>query len=139
MQSTSTNALSAFLRICSPLITLNSNVIVSSMRVSPAPTLGHDLLAAIYQALSYWRSYHERSCDYVSSLPRKGSGQAGALHAQGIKLQSVEASEITIAANQYIVDHPEVMALAAERYQDFVKRAVHLEPDLPRRNSDSLD
>jgi hypothetical protein len=45
------------------------------------------------------------------------------LYAQGIKLQQVENCEITRAANQYIVDHPEVLALASERYQDFVKRS----------------
>ena len=38
MQSTSTNALSACLRICSPPITLNSNVSVSLLRASPAQT-----------------------------------------------------------------------------------------------------
>ena len=38
MQSTSTNVLSACLRICSPPITLNSNVSVSPMRASPAQT-----------------------------------------------------------------------------------------------------
>ena len=36
--STSTNVLSACLRICSPLIALNSNVSVSPMRASPAQT-----------------------------------------------------------------------------------------------------
>jgi hypothetical protein len=46
------------------------------------------------------------------------------LYGQGIKLQQIEASEITRAANQYILDHPEVMALATERYQDLVKRGV---------------
>jgi hypothetical protein len=38
MQSTSTNVLSACLLICSPPITLNSNVSVSLMRASPAQT-----------------------------------------------------------------------------------------------------
>jgi hypothetical protein len=57
------------------------------------------------------------------------------LYAQGIKLQSVEASEITIAANQYILDHPEVMALATERYQDLVKRGVLRPPRKLRKAS----
>ena len=46
------------------------------------------------------------------------------LYAQGIKLMHVESCEITRAANQYIEDHPEIIALATERYQDFVKRGV---------------
>ena len=46
------------------------------------------------------------------------------LYGQGIKLSQVEACEITRAANQYIEDHPEIIALATERYQDFVKRGV---------------
>jgi hypothetical protein len=36
----------------------------------------------------------------------------------------VEAGEITRAANQYIDDHPEIIAFATERYQDFVKRSL---------------
>jgi hypothetical protein len=46
------------------------------------------------------------------------------LYAQGIKLHHVEASEITRSANQYIEDHPEIIAFASERYRDFVKRGV---------------
>ena len=42
------------------------------------------------------------------------------LYAKGIKLAHVESREITIAANRYIEDHPEVIALATERYWDFV-------------------
>jgi hypothetical protein len=38
------------------------------------------------------------------------------LYAQGIKLASVEASEITRAANRYIDNHPEMIAFATERY-----------------------
>ena len=52
------------------------------------------------------------------------------LYAQGIKLQRIEAREITIAANRYIEDHPEVMALATERYHSLVASGV-LRP--PRR------
>ena len=42
------------------------------------------------------------------------------LQAQGVKLSHVEACEITIAANRYIDDHPEVIALASERYRSLV-------------------
>ena len=57
------------------------------------------------------------------------------LYAQGIKLSHVEASEITRKANQYVEDHPEIIAFATERYQDLVKRGV-LRPDRkPRKAS----
>ena len=42
------------------------------------------------------------------------------LYGQGIKLASVEACEITLAANRYIEDHPEVIALASETYRSLV-------------------
>ena len=42
------------------------------------------------------------------------------LRSRGIKLQHVEAGEITRAANQYIVDHPEIIAFASERYRSLV-------------------
>ena len=50
------------------------------------------------------------------------------LYGQGIKLQQVEACEITRKANDYVDDHPEVIALAAQRYQDLVKRGI-LKPE----------
>jgi hypothetical protein len=50
------------------------------------------------------------------------------LQAQGIKLQSVEASEITIRANRYIEDHPEIIALATERYHSLVASGVLRSP-----------
>ena len=56
------------------------------------------------------------------------------LYGQGIKLSQVEACEITRAANQYIEDHPEIIALATERYHDFVKRGV-LRPPRNRRKA----
>jgi hypothetical protein len=34
------------------------------------------------------------------------------LYAQGIKLAHIEASEITRKANQYVEDHPEIVAFA---------------------------
>ena len=37
------------------------------------------------------------------------------LLAQGLKLSHIEARDITIAANRYIDEHPEVIALAAEK------------------------
>ena len=58
----------------------------------------------------------------VMSLARYHARQAvkRELYAQGIKLASVESCEITIAANQYIVDHPEIIALACESYRSLV-------------------
>ena len=53
---------------------------------------------------------------------------------QGIKLATVESREITIAANKYIDDHPEVIALATERYWDFVKRGI-LKPERKLRKA----
>jgi len=46
------------------------------------------------------------------------------LRSQGIKLQQVEASEISRAAIQYVDDHPEIIAFATARYWDCVKRGV---------------
>ena len=40
------------------------------------------------------------------------------LKAQGLKLAHYEAS------NQYVDDHPEIIAFATERYWDLVKRGV---------------
>ena len=42
------------------------------------------------------------------------------LRSKGIKLQQVEASEISRAANRYIDDHPEIIAFASERYRSLV-------------------
>ena len=56
------------------------------------------------------------------------------LYAQGIKLANVESREITIAANRYIEDHPEVVTLATERYWDFVKRGI-LKPERKLRKA----
>jgi len=42
------------------------------------------------------------------------------LYAQGIKLAHVESREITLAANQYIGEHPEIIALAIESYRRLV-------------------
>jgi hypothetical protein len=57
------------------------------------------------------------------------------LYAQGIKLAHVESFEITRAANQYVDDHPEIIALATERYHDFVKRGVLRPERKPRKPS----
>ena len=57
------------------------------------------------------------------------------LRAQGIKLAHVESCEITIAANKYIDDHPEIIAFATERYHDFVKRGVLRPERKPRKPS----
>ena len=56
------------------------------------------------------------------------------LYAQGIKLASVEASEITSAANRYVDDHPEIIAFATEHYPDFVKRGI-LKPERKLRKA----
>ena len=56
------------------------------------------------------------------------------LYAQGIKLAHVESCEITIAANQYIEDHPEMIAFATEQYHDFVKRGI-LKPERKLRKA----
>ena len=50
------------------------------------------------------------------------------LYAQGIKLAHVESREITITANKYIEDHPEIITFATEQYWDFVKRGI-LKPE----------
>ena len=42
------------------------------------------------------------------------------LRAKGIKLQQVEASEITLAAIRYVDDHPEIIAKARESYDRLV-------------------
>jgi hypothetical protein len=42
------------------------------------------------------------------------------LYAKGIKLAHVESSEITIAANRYIDDHPEIITFATEEYHRLV-------------------
>jgi hypothetical protein len=57
------------------------------------------------------------------------------LYAQGIKLQTVESREITIAANRYVDEHPEIIALATERYHDFVKRGILKPERKPRKAS----
>jgi hypothetical protein len=73
----------------------------------------------------------------VMTLARYHARQAikRELLAQGLKLSHVEACEITRAANQYIVDHPEIIAFATERYQDFVKRGLLRAPRKLRKPS----
>ena len=44
------------------------------------------------------------------------------------KAGDVESREITIAANKYIDDHPEMITFATEHYRDFVKRGL-LKPE----------
>ena len=59
----------------------------------------------------------------VMTLARYHARQAikRELYAQGIKLASVEACEITRAANRYIEDHPEIIAFATEQYRSLVR------------------
>jgi hypothetical protein len=54
------------------------------------------------------------------------------LLAQGLKLSHIEASEITRAANQYIIDHPEVLALACESYRSLVASGRLRPPRKPK-------
>ena len=56
------------------------------------------------------------------------------LRAQAIKLQTVEASELSRAANDYLTNHPELIEFAAARYQDCVKRGL-LKPPRNRRKA----
>ena len=44
------------------------------------------------------------------------------LYAKGIKLAHVESCEITIAANRYIEDHPEIITFATEEYHRLIAR-----------------
>jgi hypothetical protein len=55
------------------------------------------------------------------------------LYAEGIKLATVESREITIAANKYVEDHPEMIAFATEQYHDFVKRGLLKAPKERRK------
>ena len=85
-------------------------------------------------------AYHKRdlySDGAVMTLARYEARQIikRQLYAQGIKLAHVESCEITIAANKYIDDHPEVIALATERYWDFVKRGILKPERKPRKAS----
>jgi hypothetical protein len=57
----------------------------------------------------------------------------GELYAQGIKLAHLESREITIAANRYVDDHPEIITFATEQYHDFVKRGILKAPKERRK------
>jgi hypothetical protein len=72
----------------------------------------------------------------VMTLARYHARQAvkRELYAQGIKLQSVESCEITIAANKYIDEHPEIITFATQQYHDFVKRGI-LRPERKLRKA----
>jgi hypothetical protein len=70
-------------------------------------------------------AYHKRdlySDGAVMTLARYQARQIikRELYAQGIKLAHVESREITIAANKYIEDHPEIIAFATEEYHRLV-------------------
>jgi hypothetical protein len=51
---------------------------------------------------------------------------------QGIKLAHVEAYKISQAADAYLTAHPELIALATERYRSFVESG-YLKPPRNRR------
>jgi hypothetical protein len=57
------------------------------------------------------------------------------VRSRGIKLQQVEACEISRAAIQYIEDHPEIIEFATARYWDCVKRGVIKLPRSRRKAS----
>jgi hypothetical protein len=42
------------------------------------------------------------------------------LYAQGVKLMNVKSREITLAAIQYVEDHPEIIAFASDQYRSLV-------------------
>jgi hypothetical protein len=42
------------------------------------------------------------------------------LYDQGVKLQSVESREITLAANRYVDEHPEIITFATEEYHRLI-------------------
>jgi hypothetical protein len=54
------------------------------------------------------------------------------LYGQGIKLSQVEACEITRATNQYIDDHPELIAFATDRYHSLVASGRLRPPRKPK-------
>jgi hypothetical protein len=54
--------------------------------------------------------------------------------AAGLKLRHVEVSELSRAANVYLDNHPELIAIATERCRDFVKRGL-LRPPRNRRKA----
>jgi hypothetical protein len=62
----------------------------------------------------------------VMSLARYYAKQAvkSQWQAQGKRWHYVEASELVREAGVYLALHPELIAFAAARYQDFVKRSL---------------
>jgi hypothetical protein len=84
------------------------------------------------------QTYHKRDLHsdaaQVMTLARYYAKQAVKAQwlGQGIKLSHVEASEITRKANEYIDDHPEIIAFATERYRYFVESG-RLKPQRHRR------
>jgi hypothetical protein len=73
-------------------------------------------------------AYHMTGAEWTLARYYARQAVKRELQGQGLKLSHVEACEITVAANQFIDDHPEIIAFATERYRDFVKRGL-LRPD----------
>ena len=71
----------------------------------------------------------------VNTLARWYARQAvkRELYEQGIKLLDVESCEITRAANDYVDNHPEIIAIATARYEDLVKRGILRAPKERRK------
>ena len=59
------------------------------------------------------------------------------LQAQGVKLVHVEASELSRAANDYLDNHPELIAFATERYRYLVESG-YLKPPTNSKESKSM-
>ena len=59
-------------------------------------------------------------CYDVGTLASKANHQEAAVCARDQAGASVESCEITIAANQYIEDHPEIITFATEEYHRLV-------------------
>jgi uncharacterized protein (DUF1778 family) len=92
-------------------------------------------------------AYHKRELysEAARILAESGAGQVMTLaryyarevikqelRAKGVKLHQVEASEITRSANQYVEDHPEIIAFASERYRSLVASGRSRPPRKPK-------
>jgi hypothetical protein len=85
--------------------------------------------------LSFMEDYHMTGAEMTIARYYAREAVKRELRGQGIKLQQVEASEITRAANAYIDNHPEIITFATERYQDLVKSGRLRPPRMRRKPS----
>ena len=56
----------------------------------------------------------------LSEMVTQGKRSSGSYMRKGSSLRQVESCEITRSANQYIEDHPEIIAFATESYRSLV-------------------